>query len=130
MPEFCPFLMRGFAGAHAALVADAELARRTALLTVSFDPGHDTPRVLLDYGRPFQRSDPPFSHWRLATGELAELRKLGAALGLEFSEEQGSFSHNLRTAVVAPDGRLRRLLTGNDWSAAELVAELRAALAG
>ena len=128
MPEFCPFLMRGFAGAHAALVADRSLAQKTALLTVSFDVGHDTPRVLLAYGRPFQKTEPPFSHWRLATGRLAEVRTLGAAFGLQFSEEDRSFSHNLRTAIVAPDGRLRRLITGNDWTSDQIVAELREAL--
>jgi protein SCO1/2 len=127
MPDFCPFLMRGFAGAHAALVADPALAGRTALLTVSFDVAHDTPKTLFAYGLPFQKTEPPFSHWRLATGRLEEVRKLGAAFGLEFSEEQRSFNHNLRTAVVAPDGRLRRLFTGNDWTSAQLVAELQQA---
>jgi protein SCO1/2 len=128
MPEFCPFLMRGFAAAHEALVADPSLAQKTALLTVSFDVGHDTPKVLLDYGRPFQKTEPPFSHWRLATGRLAEVRTLGAAFGLQFSEDDRSFSHNLRTAIVAPDGRLRRLFTGNDWTSEQIVAELTAAL--
>lgn len=130
MPEFCPFLMRGFAGAHEALVADASLARKTALVTVSFDVAYDTPKVLLAYGRPFQKTEPPFSHWRLATGRLDEVRTLGAALGLLFSEEDQSFSHNLRTAIVGPDGRLRRLFTGNDWTSAQIVAELTAALGG
>ena len=127
MPEFCPFLMRGFARAHEALVADPALARRTALLTVSFDVAHDTPRVLRGYGLPFQRTKPPFSHWRLASGRLEEVRRLAAAYGLEFQEDAGSFTHNLRTAVIGPDGRLRRLLRGNDWKPEELVAELRAA---
>ena len=70
MPEFCPFLMKGFARAHEALLAEPALARRTALLTVSFDVAHDTPRVLRGYGLPFQRTTPPFSHWRLASGRL------------------------------------------------------------
>lgn len=127
MPEFCPFLMHGFARAHERLVADEALARRTALLTVSFDVEHDTPAVLLAYGRPFQKTKPPFTHWRLATGQLEEVRRLGEALGLVFREEDRSFTHNLRTAVVGPDGRLRRLFRGNDWEPAALVAELRAA---
>ena len=42
-------------------------------------------------------------------------------------EESRSFTHNLRTAVVDPEGRLRRLLRGNEWTSDELVAELRAA---
>jgi protein SCO1/2 len=127
LPDFCPFLMKGFASAHAALVADPGLAPRTALLTVSFDVEHDTPAVLLAYGRPFQKTTPPFSHWRLATGRLEAVRTLGAALGLDFREEDRSFTHNLRTAVLGKDGRLRRLFRGNDWKADELVEELRAA---
>jgi protein SCO1/2 len=127
LPDYCPFLMRGFARAHAALVADPSLARRTALLTVSFDVEHDTPAVLRAYGLPFQSSTPPFSHWRLATGRLDQIQRLGAAVGLEFSEEDRSFTHNLRTAVLERDGRLRRLFRGNDWTPEELVAELRAA---
>jgi protein SCO1/2 len=127
MPEFCPFLMRGFARAHEALVADAALAPKTALLTVSFDVAHDTPQVLRAYGLPFQRTKPPFSHWRLASGRLDDVRRLGEACGLDFHEDTGSFTHNLRTAVIGPDGRLRRLLRGNDWKPEELVAELRAA---
>jgi protein SCO1/2 len=130
MPEFCPFLMQGFARAHERLLADPALAKRTALLTVSFDVEHDTPSVLLAYGRPFQKTKPPFSHWRLATGRLEEVRRLAEAVGLEFREEDRSFTHNLRTAVVGPDGRLRRLFRGNDWEPAALVAELRAATGG
>jgi protein SCO1/2 len=125
MPDFCPFLMRGFERAHAALVRDPELARRTALLTVSFDVTHDTPQVLRAYGLPFQKTKPPFSHWRLASGSLDEVRRLGEAFGLDFRADAGGFTHNLRTAVLGPDGRLRRLLRGNDWTPKELVAELR-----
>jgi len=130
LPDFCPFLMRGFARAHEQLLADPALARRTALLTVSFDVEHDTPAVLLEYGRPFQRSRPPFTHWRLATGQRAAIRELGAALGLEFLDEEGSFTHNLRTAAIGPDGRLLRLFRGNDWHPEELVAELTASGGG
>ncbi len=127
LPDFCPLMMRHFAAAEAALLAEPTLFGRTALVTVSFDPKHDTPAVLRAFGLPFQKTSPPFAHWRLATGTDQALRPLGAALELDYVEDEGSFTHNLRTAVVDPRGRLVRLLRGNDWKPEDLVAALREA---
>ena len=38
-------------------------------------------------------------------------------------------THNLRTAVIDPDGRVVKVHTGNSWTPAELVADLEAASA-
>jgi protein SCO1/2 len=127
MPDFCPLMMTRFAAAHAALAKDEGLAATTRLLTVSFDTTHDTPDVLRAYGAPFQRTKPPFTHWALATGKDDAVRRLGEALELDYLEENRSFTHNLRTAVLDREGRLRRLFRGNDWTTEELVAELKAA---
>lgn len=127
MPDFCPLLMRHFASAETQLIADAALRERTRLLTISFDTKNDTPPVLRRFGRPFQKTAPPFTHWRLATGSDQAIRELGAGLELDYFEESASFSHNLRTAVVDPGGRLVRLFRGNDWQPEELVGALRAA---
>jgi protein SCO1/2 len=127
LPDYCPLMMKNFAAAHAALVADEEARSQTHLLTVSFDTVHDTPEVLREYGAPFQKTTPPFTHWTLASGTEEAIRTLGTGLGLDYVEESRSFTHNLRTAVVDPEGKLVRLLRGNDWTPEELVAELEAA---
>lgn len=127
LPDFCPLMMKKFQAAHAALAKDAALAPRTHLLTVSFDTKHDTPDVLRAYGRPFQETPTPFVHWTLATGKEEAIRALGGALELDYVEESRSFTHNLRTAVLDPEGKLRRLFRGNEWTPEELVAELKAA---
>jgi len=127
LPDFCPLMMRNFEAAEAALVKDLALAARTHLLTVSFDPMHDTPEVLRAFGKPFQKTARPFTHWTLATGKEEAIRALGGALELEYVDETQSFTHNLRTAILGPDGKLRRLFRGNDWKPEELVAELKAA---
>jgi protein SCO1/2 len=127
LPDFCPLMMRNFAAVEDALRKDAALGGRTHLLTVSFDPRHDTPEVLRAFGLPFQKTEPPFGRWTLATGGDAAIRKLAGALELEYVEENRTFTHNLRTAVIGPDGRLVRLFRGNDWKPDELVAALRAA---
>ena len=127
MPDFCPLMMRNFQAAHATLARDAALAARTHLLTISFDTKHDTPEVLRAFGKPFQKTATPFTHWTLATGKDEVIRELGGALGLDYVEEDRSFTHNLRTAVLDRDGKLRRLFGGNEWTPEELVAELKAA---
>jgi protein SCO1/2 len=127
LPDFCPLMMRKFAAAHAALAKDAALESRTHLLTISFDTEHDTPDVLRAFGKPFQKTSNPFTHWTLATGKEEAIRKLGGALELDYVEENRSFTHNLRTAVLDPEGKLRRLFRGNEWTPEELVAELKAA---
>jgi protein SCO1/2 len=127
LPDFCPLMMRNFQAAHVVLVKDAALAARTHLLTISFDTKHDTPDVLRAFGKPFQETATPFTHWTLATGTDGAIRALGGALELDYVEENRSFTHNLRTAVLDPEGKLRRLFRGNEWTPEELVAEMRAA---
>ncbi len=124
LPDFCPLMMKNFQAVHAELVKDPALAARTHLLTISFDTKHDTPAVLRAFGKPFQKTEKPFTHWTLATGKEDAIRALGGALELEYSEETRSFTHNLRTAVLDPQGKLRRLFPGNDWKPEDLVAEL------
>jgi protein SCO1/2 len=127
LPDYCPLMMRNFELAESLLIADATLRGRTRLVTLSFDPKHDTPEVLRRFGGVFQKTSQPFTHWTLATGKQDALRTLGEALELDYVEESQSFTHNLRTAVVGPDGKLRRLFRGNEWKPEELVAELRKA---
>lgn len=128
-PDFCPRMMARFAAAHAALIADETMRERTHLLTVSFDPEYDTPEVLREYGAPFQKTTPPFTHWELATGTGDAIRTLGEALGLTYVEESQSFTHNLRTAVIDPEGRLVTRLRGNEWTSDDLIAAIEQAAA-
>jgi protein SCO1/2 len=127
LPDYCPLVMEKFQAADSLLVKDTRLAARTHLLTISFDTKHDTPEVLRAFGRRFQKTMPPFTHWTLATGKDEAIRTLGRALELDYVEENRSFTHNLRTAVLDAEGKLRRLFRGNDWTPEELVAELKAA---
>lgn len=128
LPDFCPLMMQNFVAVEAALAAEPALYSRTRLLAISFDSAHDTPEVLKRFGKALAGEGPrPFSHWQFASGTDAEIRKIGNALGLDYDPDTGMWVHNLRTAVIAPDGKLVRVIHGNDWKPAELVADLRAA---
>ncbi len=48
-------------------------------------------------------------------------------MGLEFQRKEGVINHNLRTVVVDPQEKIRRVFRGNAWTPQELAAEMRAA---
>lgn len=124
-PTFCPRMMENFAGAQRQLLALASGPTNWHLLTLSIDPEFDTPAVLQTFGAGYQ---PDPRHWTLATGALIDITALAEQLGLEFwREPDGSISHNLRTVVVDPMGRVQKIFVGNQWTSNELAVELASA---
>ena len=83
------------------------------LLSISFDPEHDTPAKLKEYAVA-QHYDA--AHWHFLTGDDAQITSLCEAFGERFWREGGSISHNLRTAVIDSKGRVQVLYEGNGWS--------------
>jgi protein SCO1/2 len=68
-----------------------------------------------------------FDAWEFATGDPAEIRKLAQFFGLSYDTENGQIIHSLRTAVIAPDGRLLKIYHGNEWKPSEVLDDLRKA---
>ena len=121
-PTMCPATAKNFAATQEKLLALKNGPTNWQLLTISFDPQFDTPAVLAAYAENY-RCKP--ERWTFATGELTEVQGLGELFGLTFwKDETGSISHNLRTVVIDANGRLQKVIVGNDWSVDELVAEL------
>jgi protein SCO1/2 len=130
LPNFCPLMDRHFAAAQKLLQADPALADRVQLVSVSFDPDYDTPEVLKKHATRVG-ADP--TGWSYVTGTREGIDKFAAAFGVTIIREDGTIEeivHNLRTAVIAPDGRLTRVFSGSEWTPDELLAAIRAADAG
>ena len=121
-PDFCPLLANRFGEVQRALAGAGDGWR---LLSITIDPARDTPAELAAYAR---RVGAVEGRWRFATGEPAELEKLGAQFGITIVREGAVLNHNLRTVVVDAQGRVRRIFSGNDWPAEELAAEMRRAM--
>lgn len=128
LPEFCPAVDRSFAKLQAVVKADELLRSKARLLTVSFDPEHDTPAVLRRHATRLG-ADPLL--WLYVTGEVTTVDAFGRSFGLSVdrSTEAEGLTHNLRTAVVDPQGRLSRIWRGSDWAPEEVAGELRKVLA-
>jgi len=126
LPDYCPLMDRRFAEIQTAAAADAVLAGKVRLLSVSFDPAFDTPEVLTAHAaRAGARPG-----WQFATAPPAIVDRFAAEFGVNvIREADGTITHNLRTALIGPDGRVASVHSGNDWTAAQILDELRRALA-
>jgi protein SCO1/2 len=96
-------------------------AEHVRLLSVSFDPEHDTPAVLREHAR-VQGAKPPL--WTFAVASHAELAKVMGPLGLTYGPTEKEIIHNLTTAVIDQEGRLQRLetgATGKTWKPTDLL---------
>ncbi len=132
LPEYCIQMSRHFSDVANQLNADAERREKMGLLSISFDPARDTPQKLKSYGLGYLGKDAKdLGVWQLAVGSDKEVRKLADFFGLRYevdANDKTQFNHSLRTAVIGPDGKVVRVFSGNDWTPAELLRELDAAV--
>jgi protein SCO1/2 len=126
-PDFCPRMDRQFKSAQTVILGDPQLRSRAALLSVSFDPEFDTPPVLAAHGKQVGADS---AVWHFATGDRSAIEALASRFGVSVMREGTAaegVTHNLRTAVIGSDGRLSAMLTGNEWTPAELIDAMRRA---
>jgi len=124
-PDFCPRVSHEFASLNTHLHNDAALYKKTHLLSISFDPAHDTPKVLRDYGFSCAGSKQAaiFNHWEFAVTPAKELLEVANYFGLEYNQDGTLITHSLSTAVIGPDGRIVKWYQGSDWQAADLLKD-------
>ncbi|CDM66088.1 uncharacterized protein SCO1/SenC/PrrC, involved in biogenesis of respiratory and photosynthetic systems [Pyrinomonas methylaliphatogenes] len=127
LPDYCPLMTSNFATIHRQMESIPELAHRVHLLSITVDPSHDTPAVLRTYGR--ERAGLlDFKDWEFLTGSEEEIRQAARFFGLDYFPESDQIIHNLRTALIAPDGRLVKIYRGNDWKPDDVISDLRGLL--
>ena len=126
LPDFCPLMDKHFAAIQKTIASTPALAD-VRLLTVTLDPAFDRPAILKAYARR-READPAV--WTFLTGEPMEVNTFATQFGLYVEHNPQNaidITHNLRTAVIDPEGRLVTVRSGNSWTPAELVADLTAA---
>jgi len=125
LPNFCPAMNRNFAAIQKRLAADPALTGRLKLVSVSFDPEHDTPAVLADFAEKYE-TDPAV--WSWLTGDLVTTDRLAAKFGVNVIRGDGSTEeivHTLRTTLVGADGRVVKIYSGSDWTTDAVLADVR-----
>jgi protein SCO1 len=121
LPDFCPLMDRKFADLAQSIAAFPNRARQVRLISVSFDPDHDTPATLREHAR-IRGAAPPL--WTFAVAAHEQLTRVAGPLGLIYGPSKNEIFHNLCTAVIDQDGKLARLEIGtgrNKWTSADLL---------
>ncbi len=123
LPDFCPRLSRHFQNLQPRLIDRFD--DRVHLLSISFDPSHDTPEVLHTYARRYTDNT---RQWTFATGAPEEIARVAGGFGVFYTDNGEEFDHNLATALIGPDGRVRRLWRGADWQPEEVLEAIEEVL--
>jgi protein SCO1/2 len=129
-PDFCPRVTSNFAEIYKKLSSDPDLAGRTHLLSISFDPEHDSPKVLRDYAYSVAhtRDRALFNRWEFAAPSATDLPQIAQFFALMYKPEAGLITHDLSTTVIAPDGKIARWYHGSDWQVSGLMKDTTDAL--
>ena len=125
--DFCPLISHEFAALDRELAKTPGDYERTHLVSVSLDPAFDKPPVLRSYGLTYVKN---FAHWDFVATEPADLKQLAKAFNLTYYEQGQQIVHNLRTVLLATDGAVARVWSGNEWRKQEIVEAVRTAAAG
>lgn len=125
-PTFCPLVSRNFAQIYAQLRQDPAIgSKKIRLLSVSFDPKHDTPAVLKRYAETFESTTGgnPFDRWQFAAVPAKELPKVANFFGLYYSISGDQIVHSLSTSVISPDGTIYKYYDDNSWKPTDLLQD-------
>lgn len=125
LPNFCPLMSKNFSQLEERL--SVEFTNEYHLLSVSMDPDFDTPQVLKEYAAHYSASA---KDWTFATGDAEQIKFVAGLMGLYFVRENGLISHDLRTALIGPNGRLVHLWKSNVWTPYEVQRVIREILTG
>jgi protein SCO1/2 len=121
LPDFCPLMDRKFSSLAQRVSSSPGRAKDIRMISLSFDPDHDTPDVLRKHAE-MRGALPPL--WSYAVASQEELAKIAGPLGLVYGTGKDEIAHNLCTAVIDREGRLARLEVGrasNQWETIELL---------
>ncbi|WP_442498366.1 cytochrome c peroxidase [Methylobacter sp. sgz302048] len=115
------------------LKKEPELAKQLRLLTLSFNPEHDTPAMMKQYGQAFQE---PGVEWRFLTTRserqlLPILDSYKQTLEKVYDDQgrfTGTFSHILRVYLIDKDKQLRNIYSVSFLQPEALINDIKTVL--
>jgi protein SCO1/2 len=115
LPNFCLRLANNFGALQKRF--SKRLGRELVLLTVTFDPVHDTPEVLAKYATQWRADD---AVWHFLTGPESEVQRVCHLFGVHAFPNEGLMDHSLHTVLIDRQGKLIANVEGNKFTATQL----------
>ncbi|MBS1819147.1 MAG: SCO family protein [Acidobacteria bacterium] len=115
LPNFCLRLANNFGVLQKRFAA--QMGKDLVLLTITFDPTHDTPEVMAQYASQWSANA---DTWRFLTGPATDVERACRLFGVHAFATEGLMDHSLHTAIIGRDGRLVANIEGNQFTATQL----------
>jgi cytochrome oxidase Cu insertion factor (SCO1/SenC/PrrC family) len=133
-PRACPYATGVFYDLHALSAGDNGLAKNMRLVSLSFDPDHDTPQRLAEYSEAM-RQQKTGCEWRFATTKSrAELDPILNGYGQAVDKRsnpgdpQGPLYHILRVFLIDREGRVRNIYSSATLDPRLVLADVKTIL--
>jgi protein SCO1 len=115
LPNFCLRLANNFAALQKRF--EKRLGKDLVLLTVTFDPVHDTPEVLATYSEQWKANP---AAWHFLTGPESAVQRVCRLFGVQAFPNEGLMDHSLHTVLIDRQGKLAANIEGNRFTAGQL----------
>ncbi len=115
LPDYCFRLSNNLAQLQKRFVD--RMGNDLILVTITFDPVHDTPAVMANYAHIWNAD---MKSWHFLTGSLEDVRRVCAMFGVAAWQDEGVLTHSLHTVVIDRSGKLAANVEGNQYTAKQL----------
>ncbi len=133
-PKACPYATNVFGQLQSLSAKDKGLAKNMRLVSLSFDPEHDTPQHLAEYSE-WVSETKAGCEWRFATAKSrAELEPILNAYGQAVdkrsnaNDPQGPLYHVLRVFLIDREGRIRNIYSSGTLDPRLVLADVKTLL--
>jgi protein SCO1/2 len=133
-PKACPYATNVFDQLHSVSAKDKSLTENLRLVSVSFDPEHDTPKHLAEYAE-WVRETKSGCEWRFATAKSrADLEPILTAYDQAVdkrpdpADPQGPLYHTLRVFLIDREGRIRNVYSSGTLDPRLVLADVKTLL--
>jgi protein SCO1 len=115
LPDYCFRLSNNLSQLNQRFAG--RMGRDLVLLSISFDPVRDQPKVLAKYASTW-KADP--ESWHFLTGPLDQVKAVTRQFGLNYWPDESYVTHTLHTLVIDRQGGLAADFEGNQFTARQL----------